>query len=253
MPRRSWLRGPLLGFDTETTGVDVARDRIVSAALVERDASGTRTRTWLLDPGVPIPAAAAGIHGITTETARAQGRPAPEALEEIAAGLAAALRRGVPVVAYNALFDLSLLDAELRRHGLATLHERLGRPVGPVLDPFVLDRAVDRYRRGKRRLVDLCRHYRVVEDGALHTADVDVVATLDVLARIARRFPRLARLDPAALHALQERSHRASVDRREAWLAERGAPAPDPAAARAARQWPLAVDAGRPAPGQRPV
>ena len=95
----SWRDGPLVGFDTETTGVDVGADRIVTAAVVRRDASGTRVRTWLIDPGIPIPPAATAVHGITTEQARARGRAPREALDEVAAGEVLALpageRRGV--------------------------------------------------------------------------------------------------------------------------------------------------------------
>ncbi|MBN9328148.1 MAG: DNA polymerase III subunit epsilon [Cellulomonas sp.] len=166
----SWSEGPLLGFDTETTGVDVDSDRIVTAALVRRDATSTSITTWLIDPGVPIPAEAAAIHGITTEHAREHGRPPRDALEEIAVELAEAFRTGVPVVAYNASFDLRLLDAELRRHRLPTLPDRLYQAARPVIDPLVLDRAEDRFRRGKRKLVDLCGFYRVIESGSLHSA-----------------------------------------------------------------------------------
>ena len=192
----SWTDGPLLGFDTETTGVDVDNDRIVTAALVRRDETGTHIRSWLINPGVDIPEAAAAIHGISTEHARTHGAKPKQALEEIAAELAQAFRDGVPVVAYNATFDLCLLDAELRRHRLRTLPDRLCNEARPVIDPLVLDRAEDQFRRGKRKLVDLCGFYEVVESGALHTADVDVVATLDVLERIVGRFPHLADAGP---------------------------------------------------------
>ena len=202
----SWTDGPLLGFDTETTGVDVDHDRIVTAALVRRDASGTHVRSWLIDPGVPIPDAAAAIHGVSTEHARQHGRPPREALEEIASDLAEALRDGVPVVAYNASFDLCLLDAELRRHRLKTLPDRLCSDARPVIDPLVLDRAEDRLRQGKRKLVDLCGYYQVVESGNLHTADVDVVATLD--------------LD--TLHEYQSTAHQAWAESFNAWRAEQG-------------------------------
>ncbi|GII98647.1 DNA polymerase-3 subunit epsilon [Sediminihabitans luteus] len=230
-----WTDGPLIGFDTETTGVDVTSDRIVTAALVHRDpAGGTVARTWLLDPGVEIPAEAAAIHGITTEHARAHGRPPADALDEIAAELATAAARGVPVVAYNAAFDLTLLDAELVRHGLRTLPERLGHPVRPVVDPLVLDRALDRYRKGKRRLGDLCEHYGV-QAGAegLHTADVDVVATLDVLAAIVAVHDDVTALDLAALHSFQIDAHETWARSFNAWREREGLPGPG-----ASLEWP---------------
>lgn len=232
-----WTDGPLLGFDTETTGVDVRTDRVVAAALVYADGpSGTRMHRWLLDPGVPIPAGATAVHGITTEHAREHGRPAPAALDEIAALLARALLRGVPIVAFNAAFDLSLLDAELRRHGLATLPERIGGPLLAVLDPLVLDRWVDRYRTGSRRLGDLCREYGVADARPLHEASADVLATLRVLRAMAMRHPRLAERDLGDLHALQVRAHRSWAEGFNAWRAAQGFPGPgaDPA-------WPVAA------------
>jgi DNA polymerase-3 subunit epsilon len=222
----SWSDGPLLGFDTETTGVDVDHDRIVTAALVRRDAAGTHVRTWLVDPGIEIPEPAAAIHGVTTEHAREHGGPPRPALDEIATMLADAFRQGVPVVAYNAAFDLCLLDAELRRHQLPTLPDRLLGAARPVIDPLVLDRAEDRYRQGKRKLVDLCGYYQVVEQGALHSADVDVVATLDVLERIVGRFPHLADLDLDTLHEYQVTAHQAWAEGFNAWRAEKGLDGP---------------------------
>ncbi|MHA3948385.1 exonuclease domain-containing protein [Cellulomonas bogoriensis] len=216
----------MVGFDTETTGVDVTTDRVVTAAVVRREGSSTSVRSWLVDPGVDIPEGAAAIHGITTEHARRHGRPPAEVLEEVATELVDALGRGEPVVAFNASFDLSLLDAELRRHGLATLPQRLQRPVRVVLDPLVLDRALDRYRRGKRKLVDLCGHYGVQDRPGLHTADVDVLATLDVLDAISSRFPEVADLDLDRLHDRQVQAHRAWAENFNAWRAEQGLTGP---------------------------
>ncbi|MEP7766091.1 exonuclease domain-containing protein [Sanguibacter sp. 25GB23B1] len=222
----TWTAGPLLGFDTETTGIDVRHDRIVSAALVRRDAGTTEVRTWLIDPGVPIPEEAAAIHGITTEHARASGQAPAEALEAIATELARALVDGVPVVAFNATFDLCILDAELARHGLPLLTERIGREVSPVIDPLVLDRAVDRYRRGKRKLVDLCGVYAVADEGNLHSADVDVVATLDVLAAMTLKHPDLAELELTALHAYQAAEHRKWAENFNEWRETQGMTGP---------------------------
>lgn len=233
----TWCDGPLLGFDTETTGVDVATDRIVSAALVRRDEAGTRVRTWLIDPGVEIPAGASAIHGITTEQVRAQGEQPALALSQIADELARAQHDGVPVVAYNAGFDLALLENELHRHGLPSLVDRIGHGCMPVLDPLVLDRGLDRERRGARRLTDLCLHYEVAA-GTLHTAEVDVLATLDLLARIAARFPEVGERSLAELHRWQAERHEEWATALNAWRAEQGYTGPG-----AEPGWPMPAQA----------
>ncbi|MBD5786826.1 DNA polymerase III subunit epsilon [Cellulosimicrobium terreum] len=212
----SWTTGPLLGLDTETTGVDVTEDRIVTVAVVLREPGTTHVRTWLLDPGIPVPAEATAIHGITTEHAVAHGEHPAAALDEVATLVVDQQRRGTPVVAYNAAFDLSLLDVELARHGLATLAERLGRPVRPVIDPLVIDRAWDADREGKRRLGDLCARYGVLDVGRLHTADADVLATFDVLDALVRTFPAIGALSLDDLHDAQVGAHRRWVDGLEA-------------------------------------
>lgn len=232
----SWLDGPMLGFDTETTGVDVTTDRIVTAALVHRENTTTTVRSWLIDPGVEIPEAAAAIHGVTTEHARAHGVAPAGALEEIAGAVAAALLRGEPIVAFNASFDLSLLDAELRRYGLPTIRQRIGREVRVVLDPLVLDRAADRYRRGKRTLGHLCEHYGIRPDDELHAADVDVAATLDVLHAIIRRHPELAAMDLEELHDHQVGAHRSWAENFNEWRTRQGLTGPG-----AELWWPLRV------------
>lgn len=223
----TWASGPLLGFDTETTGVSTSSDRIVTAALVRRDPlRGTTVDTWLIDPGVPIPEGASAIHGITTEHARLHGASPWVALEEIAARIAADLSGGVPLVAFNATFDVSILEAELVRHGLPTLADRLGGPVVGVIDPLVIDRKVDKWRKGKRKLVDLCGIYGVDDAVALHTADVDVIATLDVLAAMVDRFPALAQMELRDLHEFQAAAHREWAAGFNAWRASKGLDGP---------------------------
>ena len=237
-----WASGPLLGFDTETTGLDVTTDRIVTAAVVVRvPGVSTDVRTWLLDAGVDIPAEATAIHGITTEHARARGQAPAAALDQIASMLCDHVSRGVPLVAYNAAFDLSMLDAELRRHGLATLPERLGRPVVPVLDPLIIDRWQDAAREGKRRLGDLRALYDVGTVGDLHTADVDALVTLDVLDAQLARFPHLRAVALDALHAAQAVAYRDWASSVNAERIASGVPAVSPA-------WPA-----EPAPPMRSI
>lgn len=223
----SWLERTMVGFDTETTGVDFSTDRIVTAAIIARDGAdgAVSARTWLIDPGVEIPERATAVHGITTAMAREGGADPVVALGEIAALLAAALANGSPIVAFNAGYDLGILDAELARHGLAPLARRIGagRSLRPVVDPLVLDRHLDRFRRGKRKLIDLCAHYGVtVDEDSLHAADADVLATLDLVQAMARTYPALGTANLADLHDQQVSAHHAWAVEFRAWLTSRG-------------------------------
>ncbi|KJS52739.1 DNA polymerase III subunit epsilon [Streptomyces rubellomurinus subsp. indigoferus] len=215
----SWWQQPLVGFDLETTGTDPAVDRIVTAALVDTvGAARVGAAHWLLDPGVPIPAEAEAIHGVGDDLARRKGRPAKEAVEEIAAALCERLAAGRPVVAFNAPFDLSLLDAELRRHGLATLAERLGGPVRPVLDALVIDRAVDKYRKGSRTLQRVCELYGVELTDA-HEAGSDALAAVRVAVALAERYPaEVGTPTPEDLHRQQIGWYRDWAESLQAWL-----------------------------------
>lgn len=202
----TWHTGPLVGYDLETTGVNVETARIVTAALVFRTEEGTyNTRSWLADPGVEIPAEAAAVHGITTEKAKADGEPAVEVVDSVTTWLAAAAREGRPLVAMNARYDFTVLDRECRRHGIKTLGQRLGeRPSpGPVIDPFILDKQADKYRPGSRRLEALAAHYGIELTDA-HTADADALAAVEVAVAIAEKYPQL-QVHPDQMHAWQTR------------------------------------------------
>ncbi|MEV7678613.1 3'-5' exonuclease [Streptomyces sp. NPDC088341] len=200
----SWLSGPLVAFDLETTGTDVETDRIVTAALVrlEPDGSVSRERTWLIDPGVVVPEQASAIHGISTEHARRHGVPAPAAIEEITEAVAEVLRPGTPLVVMNARYDLSLLDRECRRYGVESVGERLGEVPSPVIDPLVIDKHVDKYRKGKRALQALCAYYGVPLDDA-HDARADAVAAARVVRRMGEKHQPVGLLPPSELHTLQ--------------------------------------------------
>ncbi|MGW7432609.1 exonuclease domain-containing protein [Streptomyces sp. NPDC054861] len=221
-----WYEGPLAAFDTETTGVDVEEDRIVSAALVVQDMAGGRPRVtrWLVNPGVPVPEAATEVHGLTDIHLQRNGRwPAP-VMEELGRALAEQCAAGRPLVVMNAPFDLTILDRELRRHRASSLGRYLQNTPLCVLDPRVLDRHLDRYRKGRRTLTDLCELYGVELEGA-HDAAADATAAMDVVRAVARRFAsRLERLSPAELHTLQAVWHAAQARGLQAWFARNGTP-----------------------------
>lgn len=238
MGMRCWYEGPLAAFDTETTGVDVETDRIVSAAVVVQDSPGTRPRVshWLVNPGVPVPAAATEAHGLTDGHLQRNGRwPAP-VMYEVAEALAEQAGVGRPLVVMNAPFDLTLLDRELRRHRATPLSRWFERTPLLVLDPRVLDGHLDRYRKGGRTLTDLCALYGVPSEGAPGAAE-GAAAALEVTRAVGRRFAsRLERLSPGELHTLQAVWHAGQVRGLTSWFARNATQeAVDPA-------WPLRPD-----------
>ncbi|MFD0269051.1 exonuclease domain-containing protein [Streptomyces sp. NPDC127106] len=215
----TWISGPLVAFDLETTGTDVETDRIVTAAVVrlEPDGAVSAERTWLLDPGVAIPEQASAIHGISTGHAREHGVPAPSGVEEITQAVSAVLRAGTPLVVMNARYDLSLLDRECRRYGLRSIGERLGIEPSPVIDPLVIDKHVDRYRKGKRALHALCAHYGVSLEDA-HDARADAVAAARVVRRMGEKHRPVGTMSLTDLHDLQVRAAAAQSASLQAYL-----------------------------------
>lgn len=186
-------------FDLETTGIDVETSRIVSAHVGVLDAAGESVEgeDWLADPGIDIPPGASAVHGITTERARAQGRPAAQVVAEIILAIQQVFDRGLALTIYNAPYDLTLLNREAIRHGIAPLFLP-----APIVDPLVIDKAVDRYRKGKRTLEAAAAAYGVVLNDA-HDASADAVAAGRVAQAIARRHQAQFGADLAALHQLQ--------------------------------------------------
>ena len=186
-------------FDLETTGVDVAADRIVTGCVGLLDAEGgvIRAREWLADPGIDIPEGATAVHGITTAHARANGRAAPAVVAEIVEALRGLLDAGIPVVAYNAAYDFSLLHHEALRHGVAPL-----AAPAPIIDPLVMDKRYDRWRRGKRTLDVVAAHYAVPLDDA-HEASADAVAAGRVALALAERYAAWMPSSADELHTRQ--------------------------------------------------
>lgn len=180
-----WWQGPLATLDTETTGTDVETDRIVTGVCAVYEPNGRliANTELLINPGVDIPAAATAVHGITNEQAQTDGRDPGEAITELMEAIESAWRDDLPLVVYNAAFDLTLIDREARRHlgvGLSL--------AGPVIDPLVIDRQVDRYVKGsgQRQLKPTCERYGVPVHN-WHTATADAYAAQALARAIATR------------------------------------------------------------------
>jgi DNA polymerase-3 subunit epsilon len=197
----AWHREPMLAFDLETTGPEPNTARIVTAAVVIVDSTGiVGSRNWLVDPGIEIPEGASAIHGITTEQARNEGMQPRTAVQEISDALADWLGHGTPVIAFNAAYDFTVLDRECQRHFIQPLGARFA-DVAPVIDPFVIDKQVDRFRKGKRILTVTCEHYRVSMTDA-HSSIGDALGAARIAFALAERY-RALQIDLMDLHAQQ--------------------------------------------------
>jgi len=107
---------PAVSLDCETTGLDVAIDRVVSAAgIVMHGPRLYRHLAYdrLVNPGAPIPPSSTAIHGIT-DAMVADAPPVSQVLAELAE-----LVRGRVIIGHNIAFDLAVLRNEAARHGVA--------------------------------------------------------------------------------------------------------------------------------------
>jgi DNA polymerase-3 subunit epsilon len=182
-------------FDLETTGLDLTTARVVTACIAVLDANGQEldVEEWLVDPGIEIPEVATKVHGISTAKAQAEGIAASEAILQIVEKLRS-LNSQMPLVAFNAPFDFTILQNEAIRYGFDPLVP------DPVVDPLVIDREL-RFGPGKRNLLILCSLYGV-QLSAAHNSTADAVAAGRLAQAQAGRYPKL-NLDSSELHKLQ--------------------------------------------------
>lgn len=227
-----WWSGLAVPFDLESDGKDPAEARIITAAVgFIKPGTETAMTTWMAKPERPIPDEAIGVHGITNEFAQEHGRDRKEVVREVVETLArlTALPHGwakVPVVAHNAIYDLTLLDREMRRLGIGRLTSGEGfssehgplpqmpvtihldrRMIGAfyVIDTMVLDKELDTFRPGpvgpdgeklggRNKLTRVAEHYGVpISEDDAHAADADALAAARVAWVIAKRC-RLAQI-----------------------------------------------------------
>ncbi len=201
----------MLSFDLETTSANPAEARIVTSATVLIDGSTSTPSETLADPGVEIPEEAANVHGITTEKARAEGRPHDEVLAETVEKIRQGWADGLTLVVFNAPYDLTVL-----RHltGDFTV-------TGPVYDPLVIDRAKDRYRKGKRNLGALCEFYGVRLDNA-HEATADATAAARIAWKQVRMWPEITQMGFDELMEYQAVQHYTCQSELKTYFESRG-------------------------------
>ncbi len=108
------LKNPIIFFDLETTGINIASDRIVEISYLKVDLNGNEsTKTLRLNPEMPIPEKVVAIHGISNEDVK----DAPT-FNEVAKSIARDFE-GCDLGGYNSVrFDIPLLAEEFLRSGV---------------------------------------------------------------------------------------------------------------------------------------
>lgn len=171
------LRNPIIFFDLETTGINVAADRIVELSYLKIDLNGNElSRTIRVNPGIPIPEKASSIHGITD----ADVKDSPT-FNEVARTVAQEFE-GCDLAGYNSVrFDIPLLAEEFLRAGVdIDLQKR----------KFV-DVQIIFMKMEPRTLGAALKFYCGKELTDAHSAEADTRATYEILQSQLDRYSNL--------------------------------------------------------------
>jgi DNA polymerase III subunit epsilon len=171
------LTKPLAFIDLETTGINLATDRIIEIAIVKVLSDGKRSvKRKLINPQIPIPKQSSDLHGITDEMVK----DAP-VFKEVAQELKQMLD-GCDIAGYNSnRFDIPMLVEEFLRADVD--FEMKGRRLIDVQNIF--------HKMEQRTLSAAYKFYcNKVLDGA-HSAEIDATATHEILIAQLERYPDL--------------------------------------------------------------
>ena len=171
------LKNPLIFFDLETTGMSITSDRIVEISYLKVFPNQREeVKTFLINPGKPIPPEVTEIHGISDDDVR----NAPF-FNEIAKTLANSFE-GCDFAGYNLTkFDLPLLAEEFIRAKIDfDLRKR------KIIDVMVIF-----YKKEQRTLSAAYKFYCDKELIDAHSAEADTRATYEVLQSQLDMYPDL--------------------------------------------------------------
>lgn len=171
------LKKPICFFDLETTGINVAKDRIVEIAILKVFPNGNKeSYTWRVNPGIPIPAEASAIHGITNEMV------ANEPMFKELAPKVYALINDSDLAGFNSnRFDIPMLAEELLRAEIDfDLKKSLSVDVQTIF-----------HKMEKRTLEAAYKFYCGKELINAHSAAADTEATYEVLLGQLEKYPNL--------------------------------------------------------------
>ena len=161
------LSKPICFFDLETTGIDVARDRVVEISILKVFPNGNKeSKTWLVNPEMPIPPASSAIHGITDE--KVANEPTFKELSKTIYNMI----KDSDLAGYNSnRFDIPVLAEELLRSDIDfDMGSRVAVDVQTIF-----------HKMEQRTLSADYKFYcgKSLEDA--HTAEADTNATYEVL------------------------------------------------------------------------
>ena len=171
------LRNPLAFFDSETTGIDIAKHRTVQISMAKEMPNGEEiVKTRRINPGMPIPPESTAIHGITDEDVK----DCPK-FKEIAKSLAAQIE-GCDLAGFNSnRFDIPMLAAEFLRAGVdVDLNRRKFIDVQTIF-----------HKMEQRNLTAAYKFYCNKDLANAHSAEADTMATYEVLKAQLDRYPEL--------------------------------------------------------------
>jgi DNA polymerase-3 subunit epsilon len=214
----------LLGFDTETTGVGPT-DAIISASLVLRDPrkgyDGDVKASWVMNPHRHISQAAEQVNGFSDAEVQAHGIEPTVGLPQIASLISRAQNLNIPLLAYNAPFDVAMLQRGLHHWDLPGLGATMKRIDLLVVDPLVLDRAASS-RRGRRTLSDAAAFYGVSPHGSFHDATADTTAAIDLIAPMCAKYEKIGQIPLSDLTDQQRTMHSQWTDHVNEWRESHG-------------------------------
>jgi DNA polymerase-3 subunit epsilon len=197
---------PIVAIDTETTGRDPNSDRVVEVACVRWEAGKvTLQKSWLVNPGRPIPQEAFEVHGISD----ADVKDAPS-FEAIVPELLDALKGAIPL-AYNAEFDRKQLLSELGRLPAPSAPPPAFQKNAEWIDPLVWARELQKLEKS-RALGEVAARLGV-ELSQAHRATSDAEAALNVFVKF-REDARVPKTYGALLQEQRRLARLFDVDRK---------------------------------------
>lgn len=171
------LTRPICFFDLETTGTNVAKDRIVEISILKVFPNGNKeSRTWLVNPEMEIPEEVIAIHGISNE--KVANEPTFKQLSKDIHRMI----KDSDLAGFNSdRFDIPLLAEELLR---ADIDFDMKSTVSVDVQNIF-------HKKEKRTLEAAYKFYCNKDLTDAHSAEADTTATYEVLLSQLERYPDL--------------------------------------------------------------